>query len=129
MFSGSELGWEGPWGVTYPRNLTPHPETGIGSWTEDDIVTAFRQGHRPDRSPILPPMPWPAFAHMNDEDAYALAAFLKSLPPIDHKVPDRQPPGAVATGARLTFPPPPAWDAMNLPSPAAGGGADSAGAH
>src|SRR6185436_6544546 len=46
--SGSELGWQGPWGVTYPRNLTPDPETGIASWSENDIITAFRTGHRPD---------------------------------------------------------------------------------
>ncbi len=117
LLSGSELGWEGPWGVTYPRNLTPDMETGIGTWSEEEIVAAFRQGHRPDRTPILPPMPWPAFAHMSDEDAYALAAFIKSLPPIQHKVPDRIPPGTVATGPRLTFPPPPEWDARNLPPP------------
>jgi len=117
MLSGSELGWEGPWGVTYPRNLTPDPETGIASWSEKDIITAFRTGHRPDQTLILPPMPWPQYAQMSDADAHALATFIKSIPPVKHKVPDRQPPGAAATGARLTFPPPPAWDAMNLPKP------------
>lgn len=115
LFSGSELGWEGPWGVSYPRNLTPDMETGIGSWSEEDIVTAFRQGHRPDHSPLLPPMPWPSYSIMTDEDAYALAAYLKSLPPIRHKAPDVIPPGTKPTGPRLTFPPPPAWDAQNLP--------------
>ena len=117
MLSGSELGWEGPWGVSYPRNLTPDMETGIGSWSEEDIVTAIRTGHRPDQTMLLPPMPWPAFARMSDEDVYALAAYLKTLPPIQHKVPDVIPPGTPATGPRLTFPPPPAWDAMNLPAP------------
>jgi len=115
MMSGSELGWEGPWGVTYPRNLTPDMETGIGSWTEEDIVTAIRTGHRPDQSLILPPMPWLAYSHMSDEDVYALAAYIKSLPPIRHKVPDRIPPGQPAPGPKLSFPPPPAWDAANLP--------------
>jgi mono/diheme cytochrome c family protein len=119
MLSGSELGWEGPWGVTYPRNLTPDPETGIPDWTVEDIVAAFRTGHRPDRSPILPPMPWPVYGHMSDEDAYALAAFIKSFPPIRHKSPDRIPPGVSPTGARLTFPPPPEWDGRHLPKPAA----------
>jgi mono/diheme cytochrome c family protein len=117
MLSGSELGWEGPWGVTYARNLTPDMETGIGSWSEEDLVTAIRQGHRPDGSPILPPMPWPAYSHMSDADIRALAAFIKSLPPVSHKVPDRVPPGTAATGPRLSFPPPPAWDAQNLPPP------------
>jgi mono/diheme cytochrome c family protein len=108
--SGSELGWEGPWGVTYPRNLTPDMETGIGKWTEDDIVRAIRTGVRPDKSPLLPPMPWPMYAHMTDQEAYAVAAYLKSMPPVKHKVPDRQPANGKAIGARLTFPPPPAWD-------------------
>ena len=117
LLSGSELGWEGPWGVTYPRNLTPDPETGIGSWTEEQIVTAVRTGVRPDGSPILPPMPWPGFAHMSDADVQALAAFLKSIPHISHQVPDRVPPGSPATGARLIVPPPPAWDAQTLPPP------------
>ena len=122
MLSGSELGWEGPWGITFPRNLTPDMETGIGSWSEEDIVTAFRTGHRPDQSMILPPMPWTAYAHMSDEDAYALAAFIKSLPPVRHKVPDRIPPGVASNVPRLTFPPPPAWDAQNLPAAPEGAG-------
>jgi mono/diheme cytochrome c family protein len=117
MLSGSELGWEGPWGVTYPRNLTPDAETGIASWSEEDIITAFRTGHRPDQTLILPPMPWPQYSQMSDEDAHALAAYIKSLPPVHHKAPDRIPPGVKATGPRLSFPPPPAWDAQNLPPP------------
>ncbi|HSQ58998.1 MAG TPA: cytochrome c [Acidobacteriota bacterium] len=112
--SGSELGWEGPWGVTYPRNLTPDPETGIASWTEEEIVRAFRTGIRPDGSPILPPMPWPVYARMSDEDAYALAAYIKSLVPIRHKAPDRAPPGTTVTTAKVTFPPPPAWDGRHI---------------
>lgn len=117
MLSGSELGWEGPWGVTFPRNLTPDMETGIGSWTEDQIVTAVRTGIRPDNTPILPPMPWPMYSHLSDEDAHALAAFLKSIPAVNHKSPDRIAPGTPVTTPRLTFPPPPAWDAQNLPAP------------
>ncbi len=115
MLSGSELGWEGPWGVSFPRNLTPDMETGIGSWSEDDIVTAIRTGIRPDHTPIMPPMPWPMYSHLSDDDAHALAAFLKSLPPIVHKAPDRIPPGTTVNASRVTFPPAPAWDAQNLP--------------
>jgi mono/diheme cytochrome c family protein len=115
--SGSELGWQGPWGVSYPRNLTPDPATGIGSWSAQDIVNAIRTGHRPDGSVILPPMPWQAYSHMTDQDANAIAAYLKSLPPIQHKVPDKIPPGAPVTGAVLVFPPPPAWDAPRTAAP------------
>lgn len=115
--SGSELGWEGPWGVTFPRNLTPDPETGIASWTEEQIVTAVRTGMRPDGTMLLPPMPWPAYSRMSDADAYALAAYLKSIPAIRHKAPDRIPPGTKTTAPRLIFPAPTEWDGRNLPPP------------
>jgi len=118
--SGSELGWQGPWGISFPRNLTPDQATGIGSWSESDIVTAVRQGHRPNGTPLLPPMPWPMYANLSDDDAAALAAYLKSIPAVDHKVPDVIPPGGKSTGiAMLTIPPPPGWDGRNLPPPPA----------
>lgn len=119
QLSGSELGWEGPWGVSYPRNITPDVETGIGNWTEAQIVTAIRTGQRPDKSLLLPPMPWPMYAHLSDEDAYAIAAYLKSIPAVSHRAPHVQSPGKPATGARLSFPPPPMWDVKHLPPPVA----------
>lgn len=110
-FAGSEVGWTGPWGTSYARNLTPDVETGIGSWSEADIIKSLRIGQRPDGSPLLPPMPWPNTARMTDEDLTAIAAYLKSIPAVKHAVPDRLPPGTVSKGAALVFPPPPAWDA------------------
>jgi mono/diheme cytochrome c family protein len=115
LLSGSEVGWTGFWGTTFARNLTPD-STGLAAWSEEDIVRALRQGQRPDGSPILPPMPWPAYANLTDEDARAIAAFLKSIPAVNHPVPDRLPPGTPAPTA-LVFPPPPAWDGQNLPPP------------
>lgn len=124
LLAGSELGWTGPWGTTYPRNLTPD-STGLAAWSEQDIVNALKLGQRPDHTPILPPMPWPTFTNMSDEDLHAIAAYLKTIPAVSHRVPDRLPPGTVAPTA-LTFPPPPAWDAQNLPPPTAAGGDTSA---
>lgn len=120
--SGSELGWSGPWGTTYARNLTPDPETGLGKWTDDQIITAFRTGQRPDGTTLRPPMPWQDFAALTDEDARAVVALLRSLPPIVHKVPDALPPGQKPKGSFLTWPAPSAWDAPRTP-PA---GADTA---
>jgi mono/diheme cytochrome c family protein len=124
--SGSEIGWQGPWGVSYARNLTPHPTAGIGAWSEQQIVTALRTGVRPDGSVLLPPMPWPNFATMTDDDAYAIAAYLKSIPANDHVVPKALKPGEPATGSIIVFPPPTAWDAPRTP-PA--GAAPSGGGH
>jgi len=114
---GSELGWRGPWGVSYPRNISPDMETGIGKWTEEQIVSTLRTGQRPDGSVMLPPMPWPNTARMSDGDLHALAAYLKSIPPVQHKMPDAVPPGTEATGSILVMPPPSAWDAPKSPPP------------
>jgi len=109
--SGSELGWKGPWGVSYAANLTPDSATGIGTWTNVEIERSLRSGVKKDGSPILPPMPWPDFSRMNPEDMAALIVYLKSVPAVSHAVPKAIPPGAKATGAIIAFPPPPAWDA------------------
>jgi len=113
--AGSELGWVGPWGVAYAANLTPD-STGLGTWTEEQIVHAIRTGNRPDGRQLAGIMPWMNFAHFTDEDAGAIAAYLKSLPPVVHRVPAPVPPGQKAEGSLVVFPPPSAWDAMNLPA-------------
>ena len=118
QLSGSELGWKGPWGISFARNLTPD-STGIGSWSEDQIVTAIREGRRPDGTPLLPPMPWPTFANLTLEDAQAIAAYLKSIPAVNHPNVHAVPPGQPYAGGYLEFPPPPAWDAPKPPPTAA----------
>jgi mono/diheme cytochrome c family protein len=121
--SGSELGWRGPWGVNYPRNLTPDSETGLGSWNATQIVTAIRTGQRPNGTRIGPPMPWPSYAALTDEDAYAIAAYLKSLPPVRHPAPLAIGPAAPlpASAVVVAFPPPPAWDVTQTPTAIGGG--------
>lgn len=94
--------WAGPWGVSFAANLTPDA-TGIGGWSENDFIQALRTGkHAGVGRPILPPMPWPNYAKMPDEDLKALFAYLKSLPPISNLVPAPMPPSAPAAA-----PPPP----------------------
>ena len=113
--SGSDLGWVGPWGVVHARNLTPDSATGIGTWTTDQIVTALRTGNTPDGTQLAPIMPWLNFTNLREDDAQAIAAYLKSIPPVTHKNLDRIPPGQKPTGALIFFPPPPAWDAPKAP--------------
>jgi mono/diheme cytochrome c family protein len=120
--SGSELGWQGPWGTTYARNLTPDPETGLGRYKAEEIVAAIKGGKRLDGSPMLPPMPWQNYAGMSDEDLNAIAAYLLSLPPVKHAVPDRVAPGMKPAGSFLTFPAPSEWDVPKTPAAGAGGG-------
>src|SRR5262249_12927928 len=114
LLSGTELGWQGPWGVSYPLNLTPDMDTGLGSWSENDIVQALRTGKKKDGSPILPPMPCHSHAAGADEDVHARPAYHTAIPPVRHKSPDIVPPTAKATGSLWILPPPSAWDGQNL---------------
>ncbi|MGO8176467.1 c-type cytochrome [Rhizobium leguminosarum] len=95
---GSEVGFEIPnVGVFYGPNLTADEATGLGRWSEGDIVTAIRTGKRPDGRMLAPVMPWPALAKLTDSDAAAIAAYLKSLPPVSNKVPGPFGPGEAPT--------------------------------
>jgi mono/diheme cytochrome c family protein len=86
--AGSDVGFELPgMGVFYPPNLTPHPDNGTGRWSEADIVKAIRSGQRPDGRTLAPIMPWMNYARLTDQDAAAIAAYLKSLPPSPHTSP------------------------------------------
>jgi hypothetical protein len=75
--------------VSYAINITPDEATGIGSWTEEIFVNAMRSGrHWGQSRPILPPMPWPAYARMTDEDLKAVYAYLRTVPAISNQAPE-----------------------------------------
>ena len=88
FLGGSEVGFHIPdLGVFHGPNLTPDNETGLGRWSTEQIVTAFTTGTRPDGRILASIMPWHAFSQLTRQDAQAIAAFLKSLPPVSNKVP------------------------------------------
>jgi len=81
-------------GVLYSPNITSDVETGIGSWTEDQIFKAIKYMMKSDGTVISAPMLLyqPGWAQLDDKDLRAVAAFIHSLPPVKNKVP-------AATGA------------------------------
>lgn len=98
--AGSQIGFEVPGqGYVYPPNLTPDKETGLGKWSDEEIIAAFTTGTRPDGRQLAPMMPWMSYAHINADDASALVAYLRSLKPVKHKVP-----GPFAAGDKPTAP-------------------------
>jgi mono/diheme cytochrome c family protein len=100
---GSEIGFELPGlGIFYPPNLTSDRETGLGAWTEADIVKAVRTGTRPDGRMLAPVMPYHNYGKLTDTDASALAAYLKALNPVANKVPAIRGAGEKATDPYLT---------------------------
>lgn len=105
---GSEVGFHIPeLGVFHGPNLTPDDETGLGRWSADDIVKAIQTGTRPDGRILAPIMPWHAFAEMTKQDAMAVAAYLKSLPPVSNKVPGPFGPAETPTSFVFKVTPPP----------------------
>jgi hypothetical protein len=78
-----------PFGTVYTANLTPDPDTGLGSWTEEMFLRAVRTGRHMGGSgrPILPPMPWPNVGQQTDDDIKAIFAYLRSIPAIKNDVP------------------------------------------
>src|SRR5262245_17853245 len=75
-----------PFGVSYAANITPDAETGIGKWTDQQIIVAIREGKRPDGTVIGPPMPIALYRGLSDEDAQAIVAYIRATPAVANKV-------------------------------------------
>ncbi len=93
-------------------NITPDVETGIGGWTDAELITAIRDGLRPDGSLIGPPMPFSQYRGISDRDAAAIVAYLRSVPAVKNTV----------ARSEYKIPLPPAWgppvEQVPDPSPA-----------
>jgi mono/diheme cytochrome c family protein len=74
--------YDGPFGTVYSSNITPDRETGIGGWTDEQLVTAIRLGRRPNGERLLPVHPYTVFNGMTAEDLRTLVAFLRSVQPV-----------------------------------------------
>lgn len=71
----------------YAPNITQDRDTGIGAWSDDEIIRAIREGLRPDGTLIGPPMPILAYRHMSDSDVRAIVAYLRTVAPVKNTVP------------------------------------------
>lgn len=77
-------------GKIYARNITPDNETGIGTWTNEDIIKAMTQGINKKGDTLFPIMPYPHLNRMAKDDIMAIIAYLRTLKPIRNKIADRQ---------------------------------------
>lgn len=78
---------EEPGFTAYAPNITPDPDTGIGTWTDEEIIRAVREGIRPDGSVMGPPMSYPFYREISDNDMEAMVAYLRTVPPVRNEVP------------------------------------------
>jgi hypothetical protein len=76
-------------GVVAAQNITSDPDTGLGKWTDGEILRSIREGIDRDGNALFPMMPYEHFRHMSDEDAKSIVVYLRTLPPIKHAVPDK----------------------------------------
>jgi hypothetical protein len=91
--AASGTAFSGPWGVSFAANLTPDQNTGLGIWTEEMFVKTLKTGrHMGVSREILPPMPWFNCGLMTDEDLKSVYAFLRTIQPVDNRVPAPLPP-------------------------------------
>jgi len=74
-------------GKVYAPNITPDPETGAGSWSDDQLARAIREGVGHDGRALFPFMPYPDFRAMSDEDLASIIVYLRSLPPVRKQLP------------------------------------------
>lgn len=82
-----------------PANITPDTETGIGAWTDEQIIRAIREGVRPDGRVLGPPMPFVLYREISDQDVAAIVAYLRTVEPVHN----------VVEASRYEFPLPPSW--------------------
>ncbi|MCP4040413.1 MAG: cytochrome c [Gammaproteobacteria bacterium] len=69
-------------GTFYTPNITPHPEDGIGRWTETDFIRAMAMGIALDGNHYFPSFPFPSYTLMSGDDLHALWTYLKTVPPV-----------------------------------------------
>ena len=102
----SEVDWEKPGaqpkagrkgaGTVFPEegmqwlvapNITPDVETGAGSWTNEQLARAIREGIGHDGRRLFPMMPYMNFRNMSDEDLASVIVYLRSIPPVRNVLP------------------------------------------
>lgn len=76
-------------GFVPASNITQDKETGIGSWTDGEIFRAITAGVNKDGKFLAPMMPYTEFSKLDKEDIYSIIAYIKTLPAISNKIPDK----------------------------------------
>ncbi|HET9795827.1 MAG TPA: cytochrome C [Thermoanaerobaculia bacterium] len=77
-------------GVVCAQNITPDPEFGLASWSDGEVLRAMREGVDRNGRALFPMMPYLGYRHLSDEDARAIVAYLRTLPPIHRPVPAKR---------------------------------------
>lgn len=77
-------------GIVYARNITPDKETGIGNWTDAEILRAMTHGINKAGDTLFPLMPYPNLNRLAKDDLLSIIAYLRTLKPISNAIPKRE---------------------------------------
>jgi len=108
--AGSDIGiaWTNPLenerpGIVYPANITPDPETGIGRWSDAQLAEAIRAGAGRHGTRRILVMPWQGYARLTEDDVAAIVTYLRSVEPVENRVPLPVPVGTKAKAPYVHF--------------------------
>ena len=91
---GLPVSWK-PFGTLWTRNITAHPQAGVGAWTDRELARAIRSGvSRDGRQLHWQGMTWDQLSNLDEEDLRAIIAYVRLLPPVNRIVPAPRPPAA-----------------------------------
>ncbi len=91
---GTPISWK-PFGTLWTRNITAHPQAGVGAWTDRELERAIRSGVSQDgRQLHWQGMTWDQLSNLDEEDLRAIVAYVRLLPPVNYAVPLPRPPAA-----------------------------------
>jgi len=100
---------ETPFGTLVGPNITPDPDAGIGSWTDDEFVAALQEGRGRHGIRLYPAMPYPAYTKMTRDDALAIRAYLRTIEPAPDKINANQLPFPFNIRSDMAV-----WNALNF---------------
>jgi mono/diheme cytochrome c family protein len=76
----------------YAPNITSDPAQGIGRWSADELAQYFKTGATRGKGVVVGPMAQvvhDSLSHLSDGDLQAIAAYVKTIPPLESYKADR----------------------------------------
>ena len=98
-----------PFGTLIGPNVTPDPTAGIGSWTDDEFISALREGRGHGGLRLYPAMPYPAYTKMTRDDALAIRGYLETIDPAPDEIKSNQLPFPFDVRSIMIM-----WNAINF---------------
>jgi mono/diheme cytochrome c family protein len=74
-------------GNVFAKNITP---AGIGNWTDEELIRAMTRGINKNGDTLFPLMPYLSYSQMPKQDILDIVKYIRTLKPIENKIPERK---------------------------------------